>query len=654
MHTRLIATSLLATSSLLLVACSQPASSTSSRGGMLHTDATSTRVSKPAPGADLFDATNPDTRLYASHLATLSNYFFEGRAPGVRGNELAQDYIQFYFERAGLQPAFGDSASNASFRQPFTVSGDVKVTAQEASWKSDTATSTLTPDDDFSVLGVTGNKTVSGPLVFVGYSIPDGPDGYSSYTPHDDLAGKIAVLFRFEPMTAEGKSRWQDVSGWTHNAALLPKIRAAEERGAAGVILISPPGADDPRAGKLQTTSETRFGRPISIPAIMLSDDAASKLLAAADTDHRSIQQLRALADADGPHAPIDLPNATITINAGIETLQIPTANVAGVIRGKGSLADQYVVIGAHYDHLGYGHFGSRGGPEADGHIHPGADDNASGTAGILFLADRLSNHYAKLPTDANARSIMLIGFSAEESGLNGSRKFVETPPIATSQIYAMINMDMIGRLRDKLEVGGVGTAADLEAILQPHVTRAGITVQTSKSGQGPSDHASFYSADIPVLFFFTGLHEQYHMPTDTFDTINYTGGARIANLVGDVALTLASRAEALPFTSTGTRQMGSLRGSRVRLGIAPGAYGDDKTGVLVGEVYPETSAAKAGIQKGDRIIRWAGEELVDVQDMTNRLSNHKPGDIVDMVVVRDGKEIPVRVTMLARQSRNQ
>ncbi len=651
MHAR-STSAILLSATLVLVGCagnrSKPAS-----GGMLHTDAT-TPASKPIPGADLFSAASPDVRLYASHVATLSNHFFEGRAPGVRGNETAQDYIQFYFERAGLQPAFGDSPATASFRQPFTVSGDVKVTAQEASWTHNDATTTLTPDEDFSVLGVSGNKSVSGPLVFVGYSLPDGPNGYSSYTPHDDLSGKIAVLYRFEPMTAEGKSRWQDVSGWTHNAALLPKIRAAEERGAAGVILISPPGAEDPRAGKLQTTSETRFGRPIAIPAVMLSEDAASKLLAAADAEHRSIQQLRAIADGDGPHAPIDMPNATITINAGIETLQIPTNNVAGVIRGKGSLADQYVVIGAHYDHLGYGHFGSRGGPAADGVIHPGADDNASGTAGVLLLADRLSREYANLPDNADARSIMLIGFSAEESGLNGSRKFVETPPVAASQMYAMINMDMIGRFRDKLEVGGVGTAADLEAIVQPHFARSGITVQTSKSGQGPSDHASFYAANIPVLFFFTGLHDQYHMPSDTFDTVNYEGGARIANLVGDVAFSLATRAEALPFTSTGSRQMGTLRGSRVRFGIAPGAYGDDKTGVLVGEVYPETSAAKAGILKGDRIIRWAGEELVDVQDMTNRLSNHKPGDIVDMVVVREGKETNVRVTLTARQSRNQ
>lgn len=616
-----------------------------------------TLASAEAGVADTLAASTDEDRRYRSHVVTLSNLFFEGRAPGTRGGEIAGEYIEWWMKRIGLAPAFADGsgaagAPGASFRQPFTVSGDVRVKEAAFSVATKQGERALAVGEDFNVLGVSGEGKASGPLVFCGYSIVDGPGGYSSYGPHDDLKGKIALILRWEPMTGEGTSRWQELTGWTHNASLLPKLRNAEQRGAAGIILVNAPGAKDARTGKLESAQRTRFGKPIGVPVVMLSDAAAADLLERAGAG-KSLADLRAEADADGQHVAIDLSGATASMAAAIETEQIPTWNVGGVVRGKGALADQYVVVGGHYDHLGYGHFGSRGGAEADGAIHPGADDNASGTSGVLLIAERLAKEYAALPEGKDARSVLFLCFGAEESGLNGSRKFLENPPFAASQVYAMLNMDMIGRLRDsKLEVGGVGTAEGFAEWLAPTLSASGLTIEQSKGGQGPSDHASFYQADIPVLFFFTGLHEQYHAPTDTADTVNVEGAVRVADLVGDVALALAGRAEPLTFRSTGTAsRQGSLKGVSVRLGIAPGNYADDQPGVSVGEVYPETSAALAGIVKGDRLIRWGGEELADVGAMMERLGAHKPGDIVEIVVVRDGKEITFQVKMLPRQT---
>lgn len=604
-----------------------------------------------SPVSAALDAMGPDAQRFHAHVMALSSEFFEGRAPGTKGGELAQDYIQFYFQRAGLEPAF-EVEGNASYKQPFTVSGDVIVTEAGLSWASETARDELTADEDFNVLGISGTGAAEGQVVFVGYSIAEGPDGYTNYPAHTDLSGKIALLLRFEPMNEDGSSQWQDVSGWTHHASLLPKIRAAIEHGAAGVILVGTPGADDDRATRLESAARTRFGRPVEVPVVMMSVEAVDEMLTAADAGGRSLLDLRKVADAKDTAGPIEL-SAVATIKAGIDTQQIPTANVGAVLPGRGAAASEYVVIGAHYDHLGYGHFGSRA-KDPEGIIHPGADDNASGTSAVLMLAEDLKKEYEALPAGASARSILFLAFGAEESGLNGSRYFVDNPPFSIERIKAMINMDMIGRLRDnKLEIGGVGTAEGFEDWLKPIFGSSGIHVETSRGGQGPSDHSSFYAKDIPVLFLFTGLHDHYHTPQDVGATLNFGGGARIAALAGDLAVALATRSEPLTFVSTGTAsRQGAVRGVSVRLGIAPGNYADDQPGVMVGEVYENTSAANAGMQKGDRIIRWGGEELVDVGSMMERLASHKPGDVVEIVVVREGKEVPLMVTMLARQGR--
>ena len=300
---------------------------------------------------------------------------------------------------------------------------------------------------------------------------------------------------------------------------------------------------------------------------------------------------------------------------------------------------------------MGYGYFGSRGGYM--GEIHEGADDNASGTAGVIIEARRLKTLYDNLPKGEAARSIVFMGFGAEESGLNGSRHFVENMPFSESQVQAMINMDMIGRLRgeQQLEIGGVQTAAGFEEILTPLFDASILPIKTSGGGSGPSDHASFNAVGIPVLFFHTGLHEDYHTPTDEGQKINFEGGVAVAQLAGNVALDLALMDEKLEFRETSSRrQMGSVARARVRLGIAPGNYSDTDPGVVVGGVSEGTSAADAGLEKDDRIIKWGDNDLLDVVQMMEFLGKHEPGDEVMLIVVRDGKEVPIKVTLKAPQ----
>jgi hypothetical protein len=638
-----------------LAACATPRDSGNATPAQ-RTAATPSPSASPSPaGSDVtvsavseaLMASGDEVVRYHQIVTTLSDPFFEGRAPGTNGGLVAADYLEWNFERIGLEPLFTNDDAQMSYRQAFEVTGPLEVVRSGASWTVRGANAPLKEGVDFNVAGFSGNGEATGELAFIGYSIEDGSDGYSSFADGDDLTGKIAMILRFEPMMADGTSKWAE-SGWSSASALVGKIQAAKERGAAGIVLVNPPEADDPRAAELPTARRTAFRAGLEdTPAILMSQEAADRMLRSATG--RSLLDWRKMADSKGGVSLI--PQAEVTIEGGVERPRLTTENIAGVLRGKGALADEYVIVGGHYDHIGYGYFGSRTG--AMGEIHEGADDNASGTAGVLMQADRLAKMYERLPRGEDARSIIFMGFAAEESGLNGSKHFVDNMPMSESQVQAMINMDMIGRLRDeqKLEIGGVQTAAGFEDLLAPVFDASGIPIKTSGGGSGPSDHASFNAKGIPVLFFHTGLHDDYHAPGDESQKINFEGGVAVANLAGDTAVLLATLPEKLEFRQTGTRTpMGSVARARVRLGIAPGNYSDTDPGVVVGGVSEGTSAADAGLKQGDRIIKWGDEDLLDVEQMMVLLSKHEPGDEVVLLVVRDGKELPITVKMKPAQ----
>ena len=626
----------------------------------LHT----TGPSGGTPYYDAFKNLGAEGQFYQQTLAFLCDPALEGRSADVKGNKIAADFLEWHFKQMGLEPAFPVEATSAatptgsmSYQQPFSVRGDVEVTQAEMSWaykgNGDASTTvTLKAGEDFNVLGCSGDGDVTGPLEFVGYAIEEGPDGYAGFKKDTDLKGKIAVVLRFEPVTTEGKSKWTNFGRWSQRAGLVEKIKAAVSRGAVGVVLVNPPGADDPRIEKLETAKTTRFGG-LPVPVVMATIPAVNKILEHADAEGRSLLKLRTLADEGGVQIALDAHGVQMTLKAKIHQNQLPTQNVGAVLKGKGALASEYLIIGGHYDHVGYGYVGGAT-PSNIGKLHPGADDNASGATGVVLAAKVLKDQYAKLGDNANARSIMFLDFSGEEMGLLGSDYFVKHTPIAASAIVAMLNMDMIGRLtNNKLEVDGVGTAENFETYLKPMLDKAKFDYTLGQSGRGPSDHATFYGADIPVLHLFTGTHVDYHQPTDTLEKINIEGAVRVVNLMTDIAYQLATTAEKPKFKPTsGGSPAGNIPRANVRLGIAPGDYSGQQPGVLVGEVFEGTSADKAGIKKGDRIIKWGGEELSGVEGMMAHLATHKPGDKVEMVIVRDGKEMTIVVTMLGREPR--
>lgn len=619
------------------------------------------------------DALAKSTEIYREHEMTIANPFMEGRAPGTKGNRIVADYIEWTYRQLGLQPAFpsepdadGNTTPRAGYRQVFKApqsgrpADSLKLISQEASYSADGKNVELKAGRDFNAIGYSGNGEVTGGLVFAGYGVRNQDKNYFSYPPDADLSGKVVMVMRFEPLDGEGHSRWADEK-WSPAAGLDGKFNEASTCKAAAVILVAPPGVADERAGKLEDLSLA--GSRQEFPVVMLSQGAADALVRAADPEHRSLMDLRKLSDTKGQT--IEMAGAKVTIRTKIDKVEQMTDNVGAILPGRGKLADELVIIGSHYDHVGYGYFGSMNGNR--GVIHPGADDNASGTSGNLLLAKKLSDAYKELPADAEARSVLFLAFSAEESELIGSAFYAKHPIAPVERHYLMFNMDMIGRLRDgKLEIGGVGTAEGLKDWCQPYFDSSGFKIKASAVGPGNSDHASFYMKKIPDLFFFTGYHPEYHTPKDVVSLINYEGAAQVTDLVGRMALDAALRPEPFPFTdgvhrdndagdkgekanphAGGDANNVGATGLPVRFGIMADYGYDEKPGVMIDHLSNTKGAAEeAGLKAGDLMTKWDDDELKDVENWMKVMAKHKPGDKVVVTFIRDGKEQKATATL--------
>jgi hypothetical protein len=322
--------------------------------------------------------------------------------------------------------------------------------------------------------------------------------------------------------------------------------------------------------------------------------------------------------------------------------------NVGAALRGRGALADQWIAITAHWDHVGMGEHGGTD-PTNRGRLHPGADDNASGTAGVLILAERLAKAYAEAPAGAELRSILFLAFDAEEMGLRGSRHFTNHLTVPADRIVLAMNMDMIGRLRSRtVQVLGTGTGVGLEEILEPHFRESGLTVTVSSAASGRSDEANFHRISVPGLHFFTGMHPEYHAPGDHAWTVNPAGAIEILDLMDAIALDVAARHDTLAYAQP-ERSPGADRGyGRVRLGIRPGMGDEVATGIYIEEVSEGTSAADAGMLAGDVIVRWNGKPVADLAELFENLSGAEPGDKVTLTVLREGQPVELDVTLKA------
>lgn len=605
----------------------------------------------------VFEELGEDTTLWFQHVQTLANPFFEGRAPNTRGGEIAAEYLEFYFRLYGLEPAFPSAAQEmggdavqewSSYRQPFDFASpnpDVRVIEAVGSLNGEP----LTEGTDFVVLGNSGSGTFTGPVTFVGYGIVEGKDGYTSFEENTDLTGRIALLMRYEPLNEEGKSQWSQARFSTHST-LAGKMKNVADRGASAIVLVNPPGAVDGKTALETIKESSRFGRRMDVPTIQISVSVAERVLAAGDPEKRDMLAWRRLAD----NGEIKCANLDDSLQLSITTSlevddRIKAENVAGVLRGKGSLADQWIVIGGHYDHVGYGYTGAM--PQNIGRLHPGADDNASGTAAVLIAARRFAQQYAKAGDDASLRSIMFIGFDAEEAGLHGSRRFVEEPPVSLGAINLMINMDMVGRLRNNnLLVQGTGTAEAFDEVLKPMFESSGLKISASPGGRGPSDHSNFYGKDIPVLFLFTGTHDEYHKPGDYGYTVNPVGAVKIVDLLENVAMHFAKTPERLKFkSSTTSAGPGRNTGANVSLGTIPDYAAELETGMRVEDVREGSAAAEAGIQGGDVLLTWNGAEIAGARNLMEYLGKHRAGDRITIVLRRGNEEKSVEVVLKAR-----
>lgn len=610
---------------------------------------TSVQSVKGSPIADVLSQMPEDVRTFDVHISTLASPYMQGRVPGSDGAERAKDYIEYYFRDAGLKPAFKDKDGNefSSYRQPFPLSGSWAVQHESMSASKGGQSVKLEAEKDFVFTGLGQNGTASGPAVFVGYGMDDGPDGYNNFEGLESLEGKIAVMFRFEPMGENGESLWRQGgrSPWSPRAGFRNKLDNVMKLNPAGVVIINPPGAADDRANELD---RVRGGGQATVPVMMLSHTAGDKILKGVGSD-TSVLALRRHADEDASSIELGF---ELEIDGQGERVPLMAENVGGVIEGVGDLADEWIVVGAHLDHLGMGYFGSRSGP---GTLHPGADDNASGTAGLLIFADRLSKRLAG--DDRPRRSILIMGFDAEESGLNGSAYYTRNPIAPIEEHVLMCNWDMIGRItNERLLLAGGFTGVGLSEFIEPYFDKSGLEIVVPETMSGASDHTPFYRAGVPVLFsIIADFHGDYHTPADTVWKINRVGAVKTVHLYEGIVADAAVRPERFAFVSpeeSRRQREAASQASRSQVSVYVGVVVDNDSegdGVVLAEVTEDSPAHRAGLQAGDRLVRWDGQKLTDADAWRQLLARHKADDTVNIGVKRGEAEITLSLTLQGR-----
>jgi hypothetical protein len=568
----------------------------------------------------------------------------DGRAPGTKGIEASADYIAAAFKDAGLKPARGAQG----FFQPFTISGvpflkegpELLVSGPEGKEVKAALKS------DFSPLALGSSAAVDGlPIVFAGYGItannPAKKLDYDDYA-FEDVKGKAVLIIRREPQQDKEDSPF-DGKRNSDFATFRHKATNAFQHGAAAVLLVNDfAGLKD---GKDEILPLLGGGpdKNSDLPFVMVSRAFADALLA--DSGQPALKTLEEQIDADLRPRSRALSGWTIRLKYDIDRVPIETKNVVGVLEGSGPLADETIVVGAHYDHLGHGGLFSGSLALLSRDIHNGADDNASGTAMVLEMARRLGRREDPLP-----RRLVFMAFSGEERGLLGSKYYVEHPLYPLKSTVLMVNFDMVGRLNreNELTVYGTGTSPGFDLLVDALGKSSGFTVKKIPEGHGPSDQESFVLKDIPVLFVFTGTHRDYHRPSDDTALINFPGMARIADLGELILLDAIRRPERPAFVKVerrGRQGDPGRAGVGVYLGSIP-SYDDDSKGVKLSGVREGSPAEKGGLKAGDVIVKFGGKPVATIYDYTESLGHYKPDDKVEVVVRRDGQDVTLQVTL--------
>jgi peptidase M28-like protein/PDZ domain-containing protein len=593
----------------LLFACARP--------GESARDAGPSAAAKTATvaAADL----ERDVRVLASDP-------LEGRGPATEGIHKAAVFLEEKLAGAKLSPLF-----DGRFTQPFEMI--VGTSLGEANTLARPGSAGFILGKDFEPFPFSATGRFEGEVVFAGFGIVAKEHGYDDYA-GIDVAEKVVVVLSDEPGENDPKSPFDGKKPTVHASLRTKVIRAREAK--ARAILIVRDRIDARSSSRLRGT-ESDAG----IIAIKVTPKVARQVLG---FDPVALKRV-----IDASYKPQSRPGTAGRLSGATAIVREKKTveNVGAILIPPAATSTESVVLGAHYDHLGFGSWASLSGSDKP-EVHPGADDNASGTAVVLEVARAL----AADPRGLDRRVIFVL-FAGEEEGLLGSARFVKSPPVALGSIAAMVNLDMVGRLRDRrLHVMGTKTAKGLPELAQKIVRARGLDGSYGGDGYGPSDHTSFYAEGVPVLFLFTGAHEDYHRPTDTADRLSYPGMALIAEVAIDLVRALSSmhpRPEAIRASGPPPTLASGERGYGPYFGSIPD-FGESQGGVRLTGVRGGSPAEKAGVQKGDVIVKFGGMTVTSLEDYTVALRSHAPGDVVEVEVRRGGEVKKLTATLTKRE----
>jgi Zn-dependent M28 family amino/carboxypeptidase len=561
----------------------------------------------------------------------------EGREAGSPGERLAADYIAAELARSGAKPLPQHADLFLAF--DFTAGsrdGGSRLTITAAGVPE----RTFTDRTQVQALSFSDDAEISGPVVFAGYGlvVPDSQSvSYDSYAGLE-VKDKIVVVLRYFPEDADQNMR----AVLARYSELRYKAQAARQRGAKALIVVT--GPKSPNAGTVVPMTFDTALAGSGIPAASISGDTAAALF----TSAKSLRDVQQELDSGNPHvAGFDIPGVTITLKTAIVREHQTARNVVAYLPATTTPATDkpWIIVGAHYDHLGRGGHGNSLADARDVmEIHHGADDNASGVAAVLEIADTLSKQPRR-------RNVMFALWSAEEIGLVGSTQFVNMPPVPLGQVAAYLNFDMVGRMKDnKLIVQATGTSPAWGRMLERANIAAGFDLNVQPDPYQPTDVASFNQAGVASLAFFTGSHTDYHKPSDTADKIDYEDLDRIAVMAASIVKTIGDTAEAPRFTKVDQPvSRGSLAGVLVTTGTIPD-YTTEAKGLLLSGVIGGGPAEQAGLMKGDIIIEIAGQSIANIYDYTYALELLRVNQPVKVVYMRNGERREVQLTPAARK----
>jgi hypothetical protein len=589
------------------------------------------------------DPRHVDPRAYLDHIKYLASDDLEGRGDGAPGLEKAADYIATNFRTGGLEP----SGDNGTFFQSFELVAGLSIQPGNlVTFSTSRRATSLQIGRDYELLSTSSDPRSESPLpiVFAGYGISATALGYDDYA-GVDAAGKAVLVFTHEPQENDPKSRFDGQTN-TPYSSVVHKAEAARAHGARAILLVDDPG-HTPQTAVFRRWIRDPQAEEYGLPVFYLSRDMVQQAIGA------SLDLAGAAREIDRDLTPHSRLMTDLNVTAIDRTAKIrrPVRNVMGILRGSDPvLRSEFVVVGAHYDHLGRSARFSMS-PDSTGMIHHGADDNASGTAAVIEMASAA----AGAPSDFK-RSVIFMTFAGEELGLLGSSYYVQHPLVPLENTVAMINLDMVGRAGGRILVDGIANAPSIEDDLNVAQKSSGISLSALKGspGAGASDDASFSLRKIPAINFFSGFHADYHRPSDTWEKIDAAGGAAVADLALGLARELANRTVRPEFVDTvqeqhsGSSSAGAVSGYGPYFGSVPD-FADEGQGVKFADVRAGSPAAKAGFRRGDVLTAFGGTPIKSLYDFTFALRDKKPGDKLEVTVLRDGKPITATVELTNR-----